>query len=116
MKTAQDVKREIIKDFVNFLKINNAYTQYRANIANSFYPTQFVNFFYNGFVTKVLKDHKYNYRVFNLALVDNFINFAFTWSCTPQGDYFWRKLSEKWQTQVYQKYRKTEIINILKNG
>lgn len=117
MKTAQNVKREIIRDFVNFLKTNKAYIQYRTNIANSYYDTtHFVDRFYNGFITKVLKDYRNNYKVFNLELVDNFINCAFTWSITPQGDYFWRKLHEKWETQAYQKYHKTEIVNILKNG
>lgn len=115
MKTAEEIRKEILKDFITFLKKHNAYIQYRSNIALAlgFYTHDFIYHFYNGIVTKVLKDINGKDRLFNIQLAESLLNYAFTWSYTPEEDWFWRSLNREWVKYIEEKYNKKEIRQIL---
>ena len=67
--------------FIQFLKENNIYEQYMYNFnkreesRNKAYPK-------NQFFSKVRREQ--------------YINYAFTWSITPEGWSYWNKFHEKW--------------------
>ena len=92
----------IITEFINFLKDNNCYIQYRENISKSIYsgiitPLGFVY----GFKEQILLLPRAN--SFDYGIVANFINYAFAWRKTQQGQDFWGRMDFKWRKLVKNK-------------
>jgi hypothetical protein len=90
----------IIAEFINFLKDNSCYIQYRENISKNIYggiitPLGFVY----GFKEQILP----RANSFDYGIVTNFINYAFTWCKTKQGHEFWGHLDIKWRELVKDK-------------
>jgi len=59
---------------------------------------------YALFIKRVIKNHySHNFKKY-CVLIDRglAISHAFSWVHTPEGDMFWRKLSEIWYTRNYQ--------------
>lgn len=84
-------QKDAIKLFVNFLKANNVYVQYRENCKLS--KNRKENFF---FPMQIKEDEKIGddwlRRYFR-----NLIDYAFSWSQTKQGHRFWSNLNVKWK-------------------
>jgi hypothetical protein len=90
-------KKEIIREFTKFLKNNKAYTQYRINITEDIKNSRKINDFHLAF--KYFIDlHGFEHNT-----TYNFINYAFTWASTKQGDPFWRLLDSKWRRVLIEK-------------
>lgn len=94
-------KEIIIKEFITFLKENNAYQKYKMNISCSLFGGYNIMGYVLGFKSKVLGVFKEQpYRPF---AVGNYINYAFTWSETKEGHKFWSNLDQKWRKVVVNK-------------
>lgn len=95
----------IIAEFINFLKDNSCYIQYRENISKNIYggtitPLGFVY----GFKEKILDTYSSpRINSFNCDIVTNFINYAFTWCKTQQGREFWGRMDTNWRKLVKDK-------------
>lgn len=68
-------------NIVQFLKDSGVYEMFFANLLNKKQVDSLSQYFLSYF--------------FN----DNAISAAFTWDDTPEGDTFWRELSEEWSKQ-----------------
>ena len=73
------------KEFVIFLKKNNAFGAFVLNFNNSKLWRK-----ENG---EIYDEHKY----FTNTPFERYISGAFLWRNTVQGHIFWQKLSEKWR-------------------
>lgn len=113
MKTAEKIRKEILKDFMKFLKDNHVYIQYRSNIAKLVYDKDFTTNFCYGINDRIFHGRR---NSFDMATADNLVNHAFGWIYTPEGDQFWRNLHYKWQDFTRKKYHTITIINLLDNG
>lgn len=95
----------IITEFINFLKDNNCYIQYRENISKNIYggiitPLGFVY----GFKEQILDTYSSpRTNSFDYMIVTNFINYAFTWCKTKQGQEFWAHMDTNWRKLVKNK-------------
>lgn len=88
MKTAEEIRKEILKDFMKFLKDNHVYIQYRTNIAKVVYDNYEKNFTTNfcyGINNRIFHGRR---NSFDMAIADNLVNYAFGWFDTPEGDQF----------------------------
>lgn len=110
----EEKQREIIREFVKFLKNEGVYCRYRENIMDNINNWSYVNGFkqknnYIGFTygiqIKLLHDSRGFERKFTMSLAEELINFAFTWDDTPQRHNFWAKLSEKWVGHIREKFK-----------
>ncbi len=93
---------EIVKEFVLFLKENNALKAYKENVYKAHSPQFFsknkeyeLYYYMNPLVC--LKGTWLPYDIRNL------INHSFTWACTPQGRGYWAHLHSKWMDCVRRK-------------
>ena len=95
----------IITEFITFLKDNDCYTQYRANISRKLYGTVNPLGFVYALRHKILDLYDRPPRVhsYDIGIVTNFINYAFTWSETKQGQEFWAHLDREWRKLVHNK-------------
>ena len=96
----------IITEFINFLKDNNCYIQYRENVSKNIYggiitPLGFVY----GFKEQILDTYNSSPRTnsFDYGIVTNIINYAFTWCKTQQGQEFWGRMDTNWRKLVKDK-------------
>ena len=96
----------IITEFINFLKDNSCYIQYRENTSKNIYgglitPLGFVY----GFKEQILDTYNNapGTYSFDYDIVTNFINYAFTWCKTQQGHEFWGHMDIKWRELVKDK-------------
>lgn len=100
---------EILKEFFKFLKENNAYIQYRANICHDGFGDHFrknnINFFY-GIQEKVISLFETRKNIIEETTARNLINYAFTWAETEQQHKYWRELHIKWNDYIDDKYGK----------
>jgi hypothetical protein len=84
----------ILREFFKFLKENNAFITYRINLSNNI-SRRNKNGFFNGIHTKIFtKRERYETLKFEL------INYAFTWSDTPQRHKYWSKLDNLWRRKL----------------
>lgn len=113
MKTAEEIRKEILKDFMKFLKDNHVYIQYRSNIAKLVHDKDFTTNFCYGINNRIFHGRR---NSFDMAVADNLVNYAFGWVYTPEGDQFWRNLHYKWQDFTRKKYHTITVINLLDNG
>lgn len=108
----KEVRREIMRQFVKFLKEKGVYVKYKENLMHVVSsPTKcttrmedyqnYIGFTY-GLLIKILQDNGTNERrLFNVPLASEFINFAFCWEDTPQRHEFWERISDEWRRYVY---------------
>lgn len=124
INTKEQARKDIIRHFVKFLKEKGAYVKYKENLMHVIitptkgttrmkYYQNYIGFTY-GLLIKILQNNCTNRkRLFDIALTEEFINYAFCWDDTPQRHGFWYKLSEEWRKYVhknlYDKY--AHIIN-----
>lgn len=114
MTNVEEIRREILTDFVAFLKKHNVYTKYRENMANEHTKYRCYGFknmheakikwrdvFFNGICIHVLYDST---KSMNVEHCLNLINYAFQWYDTPEGKAFWSNLDSKWRFFFYNKY------------
>lgn len=86
--------REIIKEFLFFLKKENAYKEYIKAI-KQYRKKEFRNWenYINILTIKPLKNCVIN----NIAYL---IDCSFTWSSTEEGHDFWSALDKKWRDKM----------------
>ena len=87
----------IIAEFAKFLKENHVFIQYRMNIGRNVVQKKPLGCC-NAFKEKIIL----HYNI-NKSLSLNLINYAFTWSETSQGHFFWSRLNNKWKKVVIEK-------------
>ena len=73
--------------FIDFLKYNNVFLQYRKNF--------------------IIEQQKHAKNDTIKGLLSNFylemINYGFTWTETPQGHSFWSNLNQQWKNYIREK-------------
>lgn len=79
---------KVLKNFVHFLKENNAYEEFMINFHKrnmKYFPTK--------------RDGKKFMKIYtrNYAVAKEIINFAFVWHDTPQGHGYWSDLNTIWK-------------------
>ena len=112
MTKAEEIRKEILKDFVTFLKKHNAYTNYRKNLADyvilGFPNKRRWNLRWRNAYTYGIKYIYHGHITLNNAYT--FINSAFCWSGTLERNEFWGKLHNEWVSIVFKKYDKYEAV------
>lgn len=83
----------LLKDFIYFLRVNNAYTAYRHNIILN-KPNLFFEVEKRG--------------------EEELLQAAFCWSVTKEGYDYWAELHNKWLIKLYEQKGNMAIYNILK--
>ena len=108
----KEIRREIMRQFMKFLKDRKVYVIYRENLMHTApgrgfirKPKNYIGFMY-GIQYRVLKDYKGVDRWFTYDLAKELINYAFCWQDTPQGHSFWQRLSDAWKKHMYAKFYK----------
>ena len=108
----KEIMREIMRQFMKFLKNRKVYVIYRENLMHTRprhgfirKPQNYMGFMY-GIQYRVLKDYKGVDRWFTYNLAKEFINYAFCWANTPQGHAFWKRLSTDWRKYMYAEFYK----------
>jgi len=93
--------RKIIREFLFFLKKENAYKEYIKAIKQQ-RKNQFVNWgnYINIFTINSLKG------CFNNIDIAYLIDVSFRWASTKEGHDFWSALDKKWRDKM----RNTEIV------
>ena len=110
---SDNIRREIIRDFVKFLKKKNAFVSYRVNTAKFLLWCEkkymsgdeihkFICEVFTYGIFAILQHRHKEYLDYNHAA--NLINYAFSWSTTKEGGIFWRKLDVEWKILVKNKY------------
>ena len=113
-KTVKELRKQILKEFFKFLKEKEAYTKYKKNIADCVvrewyrYETKeekrrhWYNAYQNGVYVRVLRNGIYK---MNYERCRELINYAFSWSDTPEKHNFWSNLSSEWADIFSKNYR-----------
>jgi hypothetical protein len=112
---AEKIRKEVLKDFVKFLKEHKAYIKYRQNIADSYThdyivdknENEWIRAFSYGIYMKILSNGR---CPLYYGLCPQLINYAFTWRNTKEGHCFWSNLSTKWTHLFRTKYKQYMII------
>lgn len=89
-------QKEIIRQFVKFLKKKDVYIEYKNNLMKDVNGDNYVGFTY-GIQLRVLCSPSGSERKFSIYLAEELINYAFCWADTPQGHEFWSELSREWK-------------------
>jgi hypothetical protein len=87
--------RQMVAEFLSFLKENNALNGYQKAVRKqrrSYFKTIENNI--NPFTIEPIR------RLFRLELYCEFINTAFKWSPTLEGYAYWEKLDSKWRKKI----------------
>ena len=112
----KEIRREIMRQFMKFLKDRKVYVIYRENLMHTApgrgfirNPKNYMGFMY-GIQYRVLKDYKGVDRWFTYDLAKELINYAFCWEDTPQKHNFWKRLSDAWKKHVYREFYKYKTI------
>jgi len=104
MTTKRITYRQMIAEFLLFLKENNALRGYQIAVRE-----QKLNYFntienkINIFSIKPLK------KLFCKEYYDVLVDYAFTWALTKEGHEYWEKLDSKWKRKV--RGKQIEIVN-----
>ena len=88
----------VMKLFVQFLKHNNAYVNFRANIGFGRNNKKLERFdlFYMTYSKYILR-RTMDKGALSLQLTRDIINFAFVWSLTKEGQAYWMRLDGMWR-------------------
>ena len=87
--------QEIFKNFIAFLKRNDAYIKFLRNYAESHKISNIMNL-----KPFMLKDYEIDSAYFPEKW---FISRAFTWMFTKEGNEYWSKLQDKWYEYLDEK-------------
>ena len=95
MKTIKITYRQMVAEFLLFLKKNNALNGYR-NAVKEYRRSHFktIENIINPFTIEPIK------VLFKQEEYSELINLAFQWSLTPEGQTYWEKLDEKWRIMI----------------
>jgi hypothetical protein len=92
MRYKKEKEKDIsIQDFINFLKINNVYKQFRRGFSTPCKDEFFRNFCQNSSKEDFSKRRLRTNYDYLLLLSD-----AFRWSETAEGWDFWKSVSNRW--------------------
>lgn len=86
---------KLIRDFINFLKNEKCYVQFRHNVQKLNNKESF--FYLNDFEPC---DKEYMIVQLRLILIK-----AFVWTNTKEGNDFWTQLHEKWEKHIDEHYQ-----------
>ena len=113
------------REFINFLKENNAYEAYKYNVRRNKQLTTSTSTPYSLFSIININPFspliKKAYSLYNGLIFDEddamkcrldyvkihiceLINYAFIWAETKEGELFWRRLDSKWKHYLKQKF------------
>jgi hypothetical protein len=110
----KDLRKRILRDFFKFLKEKGAYTKYKRNIADCVirewyrYETKeekrkhWQETYQYGIQIRILSKGRYK---LTYERCRELVNYAFTWSETPEKHQFWSKLSDEWTNIFSKNYR-----------
>ena len=92
MRYKKEKEKDIsIQEFINFLKINKAYKQFRRGFStpskDEFFGSSYQNIAKEDFSKRNLQTN-YDYLLF--------LSDAFRWSETTEGWDFWKSVSNRW--------------------
>lgn len=95
MKTIKITYRQMVAEFLLFLKKNNALNKYQKAVRKQkwwYFKTieNNINLFTIEPIKVLFKQEEYS----------ELINLAFQWSLTPEGQTYWEKLDEKWRIMI----------------
>ena len=97
--------KEVSKEFIIFLKENNAYEKFKQNIRqqkHSIYqqinPNPFMDVIMCAYEQNL--NEKQTKRDF-IASVSSIIDHSLIWANTKEGHEFWRNLNRKWSIHSY---------------
>ena len=100
MDKREEIRKEIIRDFVRFLKKEGVYLKYKENMANNCEKTFFYlprkEFYTATSIDTLMEEGK------------RLIISAFCWVDTKEGMEFWDKLHLEWVDFFSQKYDNNE--------
>lgn len=112
----KEIRREIMRQFMKFLKDRKVYVIYRENLMHTTPGYGFIrksqNYmgFMYGIQYRVLKGYGGVDRRFTYDLAKELINYAFCWEDTPQKHNFWKRLSDAWKKHMYREFYKYKTI------
>lgn len=95
MKVIKATYREMVAQFLSFLKENNALRGYQRAVRRqkrSYFKTIENNI--NPFTIEPIR------ILFNPIQYCELINMAFYWSSTPEDHEYWEKLDSKWRRRI----------------
>lgn len=95
MTVKRTTYREMVAEFLLFLKENNALNGYQMAVRRQkrlYFKTIENNI--NPFTIKPIR------VLFNPKQYYELINMAFQWSSTPEGHTYWEKLDYKWRRRI----------------
>lgn len=95
MKVIKTTYREMVAQFLSFLKENNALRGYQRAVRKQkwwYFKTieNNINLFTIEPIKVLFKQEEYS----------ELINLAFQWSLTPEGQTYWEKLDHKWREMI----------------
>lgn len=112
----KEIRREIMRQFMKFLKDRKVYVIYRENLMHTTprhgfirKPQNYMGFMY-GMQCRVFKGYNGVDRWFTYDLAKELINYAFCWEDTPQKHNFWKRLSDAWKKHMYKEFYKYKTI------
>lgn len=87
--------RELIKEFIAFLKKNNALESYKKEMKKQ-HPERFTCWYdhINPFLTTPING------IIKHGCIGDIIDVSFTWSQTKKGFEFWRDLNDIWRSKT----------------
>ena len=95
MRTIKITYRQMVAEFLLFLKKNNALNGYqRAVRKQKWWYFKTIENNINLFTIEPIK------VLFKQEDYSELINLAFQWSLTPEGQTYWEKLDEKWRIMI----------------
>lgn len=95
MKTIKITHRQMVAEFLLFLKKNNALNGYR-NALKKYKQRHFktIENIINPFTIRPMKE------LFNTKQYRELIDLAFYWHATPEGHAYWEELDHKWREMI----------------
>lgn len=95
MKVIKITYREMVAQFLSFLKENNALRGYQRAVRKHKWPyIKTIENNINPFTIEPIR------VLFNPIQYCELINMAFQWSSTPEGYAYWEELDHKWREMI----------------
>lgn len=95
MKVIKTTYREMVAQFLSFLKENNALRGYQRAVRKHKWPyIKTIENNINPFTIEPIR------VLFNPIQYCELINMAFQWSSTPEDYAYWEKLDRKWRRRI----------------
>ena len=95
MKTIKITYRQMVAEFLLFLKKNNALNGYQRAVRKHKWPyIKTIENNINPFTIEPIR------VLFNPIRYCELINLAFYWRATPEGHAYWEELDKKWRKMI----------------